>query len=69
MSYIYGLHEKPQILTLYINGPVFGNAESRLLVFAVQCVNIKSMQKKNPVSQLCVNTLPATKITVITNGI
>jgi hypothetical protein len=27
------------------------------------------MQKVFPVSQLCVNTLPATKISLITNGI
>jgi hypothetical protein len=29
------------------------------------CINAKSF----PVSQLCVNTLPAAKITLITNGI
>jgi hypothetical protein len=47
---------------------MFGNAESRLFLFAAQCFNIESMQKVT-VSQLCVNTLPATKITLITNGI
>jgi hypothetical protein len=29
------------------------------------CINAESF----PVSQLCVNTLPATKVTLITNGI
>jgi hypothetical protein len=48
---------------------MFGNAESRLFPFAAQCFNTESMQKVFPVSQLCVNTLPATKITLITDGI
>ena len=30
---------KPEILTSYIYRPTFGNAESRLFVFAVQCFN------------------------------
>jgi hypothetical protein len=63
---------KPEILTLYIYiyiyGPTFGNAESRLFQFAAQCFNIKSMQKVF-LSHLVVNALPATKITLITNGI
>jgi hypothetical protein len=42
---------KPEILTSYIYGLTFGNAESF------------------PVSQLCVNTFPATMITLITDGI
>jgi hypothetical protein len=50
---------KPEILMSYIYGPTFGNAESRLFLFAAQCFNIKSMQK-DPVAQLCVNTLLAT---------
>jgi hypothetical protein len=33
---------KPEILTSYIYGPTFGNAESRRL-FAVQCFNIALM--------------------------
>jgi hypothetical protein len=35
---------KPEILT-YIYGPTFGNAESRLFLFAPQCFKIESMQK------------------------
>jgi hypothetical protein len=30
---------------VYIYGPAFGNAESRLFLFAAQCFNIESMQK------------------------
>jgi hypothetical protein len=62
------LHVKPKILTSYIYGPMFGNAESRLFLFAAQCFNTESIQKVS-VSQLCVNTLPATKVTLITDGI
>jgi hypothetical protein len=36
---------KLEILTSYIYGLTFGNAESRLFLFAVQCFNIESMQK------------------------
>jgi hypothetical protein len=60
---------KPETLTSYICGLKFGNAESRLFLFAAQCFNIESMQKVLPVSQLCVSTLPATKVTLITDGI
>jgi hypothetical protein len=37
---------KPEILTscIYIYGPTFGNAESRLFLFAAQCFNTESMQ-------------------------
>jgi hypothetical protein len=50
MSYIYTqvymeLLVKPEILTLYIYEPTFGNAKSRLFVFAAQCFNTESMQK------------------------
>jgi hypothetical protein len=46
MSYIYmELLVKPQILTSYICGHTFGNAESRLFLFPAQCFNIESMQK------------------------
>jgi hypothetical protein len=31
---------KPEILTSYIYGLTFGNAESRLFIFAAQCSNI-----------------------------
>jgi hypothetical protein len=30
---------------IYIYEPTFGNAESRLFVFAAQCFNAESMQK------------------------
>jgi hypothetical protein len=30
---------------VYIYGPTFGNAESRLFLFAAQCFNIESMEK------------------------
>jgi hypothetical protein len=36
---------KPENLTSYIFGLTFGNAESRLFLFAAQCFNTKSMQK------------------------
>ena len=32
-------------------------------------VSIRTNAEKFPVSQLCVNTLPATKVTLITDGI
>jgi hypothetical protein len=46
MSYME-LLVKPEILTsyIYIYGPTFGNAESRLFLFAAQRFNIESMQK------------------------
>jgi hypothetical protein len=74
MSYIYGAPCKARsfnvvCMYIYIYGLTFGNADSRLFLFAAQCFNTGSMQKVFPVSQLCVNTLPATKTTVITNGI
>jgi hypothetical protein len=39
---------KPEILTSYIYGPTFGNAEIRLFLFAAQCFNTESMQKGYP---------------------
>jgi hypothetical protein len=36
---------KPEILTSYICGPAFGNAQSRLFLFAAQCFNAESKQK------------------------
>jgi hypothetical protein len=38
------LRVKPEILTSYIFGLTFGNAESRLFLFAAQCFNIVSIQ-------------------------
>jgi hypothetical protein len=60
---------KPEILTSYVYGPTFGNAESRLFLFAAQCFDTESNAESYPVAQLCVNTLPATKVTLITDGI
>jgi hypothetical protein len=36
---------KQEILTSYVYGPTFGNAESRLFLFAAQCFNIELIQK------------------------
>jgi hypothetical protein len=57
---------KPEILKSYIYGPTFGNAESRLFLFAMfqHWINAESY----PVAQLCVNTLLATKVTLSTDG-
>jgi hypothetical protein len=69
MSFIYGAPSKARNFNVvYIYGPMFGNAESSLFLFAAQCFNIESIQKVF-LSQLCVNTLPATKITLNTDGI
>jgi hypothetical protein len=46
--YIYICMEllvKQENLTSYIYGPTFGNAESRLFLFAAQCFNNETMQK------------------------
>jgi hypothetical protein len=39
---------KPEILTSYIYGLMFGNVESRLFLYAAQGFNIESMQKVFP---------------------
>jgi hypothetical protein len=44
-SLLMELLVKPEILTSYIYGPTFGNAERRLFLFAAQCFNIESIQK------------------------
>jgi hypothetical protein len=54
---------------IYIYGPTFGNAESRLFLFAALCFKHWINAESFPVSELCVNTLPVTKITLITDGI
>jgi hypothetical protein len=61
---------KPEMLTsyIYVYGPTFGNAESRLYIFCTMFqhwINAESY----PMSQLCVNTLSATKVNLITDGI
>ena len=35
---------KPEMLMSYMYGPTFGNAESRLFVFAAQCFNTEPLQ-------------------------
>jgi hypothetical protein len=46
MSYIYGAPcTARNFNVVYIYGPTFGNAESRLFLFAVQCFNTESVQK------------------------
>jgi hypothetical protein len=66
---------KPETLTLYIYIYIDYiymdlrlDARSRLFLFAAQCFKIELTQKVFHVSQLCVNTLQATKNTLITNG-
>jgi hypothetical protein len=60
---------KPEILTSYIYRSTFGNAEIRLFLFAAQCSNTQIKAESYPVAQFCVNTLLATKVTLITDGI
>jgi hypothetical protein len=38
------LRVNPEILTSYIYGPTFSNAESRLFLFAAKCFKTESMQ-------------------------
>jgi hypothetical protein len=44
---------KPEILTSYIFGPTFDNAERRLFLFAAQCFNTESMQKVILYTAMC----------------
>jgi hypothetical protein len=60
---------KLENLTSYIYRPIFGNAESRLPLFAAQRFNTRTNAERNPVTQLCVNTLQDTKIILITVGV
>jgi hypothetical protein len=67
MSYIYGAPCKARnfnVIYIYIYGPTFDNTES-LFLFAAHWINAERFA----VSQLCVNTLLATKVTLITDGI
>jgi hypothetical protein len=68
MSYICGAPCKARNFNVVIYGPTFGNAESRLFLFSAQCFNIELMQKVI-LWHKCVNTLPATKVILITDGI
>jgi hypothetical protein len=60
---------KPEILTLYVYGPTFGNAESSFFVFAAQCFNTESVQKVILCHSCVKKILLAAGITLITNGI
>jgi hypothetical protein len=44
---------KPEILTSYIYGLTFGNAESCLFLSAAKCFNIELMQKVFSVTVVC----------------
>jgi hypothetical protein len=69
MSYIYGAPYKARNFNvIHIYGPTIGNAESRPFLFAAQCFNTINADSY-PVAQLCVNTLLAAKVTLITDGI
>jgi hypothetical protein len=47
------LLEKPDILTSYLYGPTFGNAESRLFLLSAQCFNMESIQDFSCVTIVC----------------
>jgi hypothetical protein len=48
------LRVKPGILTSYIYGPTFGNAERRLFLFAAQCFNqVNQYRKVSCVTVVC----------------
>jgi hypothetical protein len=53
---------------LYIYWPMLGNAESRLSICSTMFQHWNNAESY-PVAQLCVNNLPATKVTLITDGI
>jgi hypothetical protein len=61
---------KPGILTSYIRvyGPTFGNAESRLF-YLLHNVSTLNQYRKFSCGTVVLNTLPATKGTLITDGI
>jgi hypothetical protein len=68
--YIYGAPcQARNFNVVCIYGPTFGNADSLLLSICCTMfqhwINVESY----PVAQLCVNTLPDTEITLITDGI
>jgi hypothetical protein len=69
MSYIYGAPCKARNFNVVFYGPTFGNAESHLFLFAAQMFQHWINAESYPVAQLCVNTLLATKVTLITDGI
>jgi hypothetical protein len=44
---------KPELLTSYIYGPTFGNAESRLFLFAAQCSTLNQCKKLSCGTVVC----------------
>ena len=67
MSYIYIYMEllvKPEMLTSYIYGPTFANAET--VSYLLHNVSTLNHADRFPVSHLCVNTLPASWQSVYT---
>jgi hypothetical protein len=69
MSYKRGAPCKARNFNVvYIYIYIWTYVESRLFLFAAQCFNANQC-RNYPVAQLCVNTLLATKVTLITNGI
>jgi hypothetical protein len=58
---------KPEMFMSYIYGRMFGNAKSLLFLSAAQGFKLNQCRKLSCVKY--VYTLPATKITLITNGI
>jgi hypothetical protein len=59
---------KPEMLTSLIYGLTFGNAKSRLFLFAAQCFKHCINAESYPVAQLCVHTVSATKVTLLQMG-
>ena len=50
---------KPEMLTSYVYGPTFGNAE---IVSFYLLHNVSTLNQCRNVSHLCVNTLPASQL-------
>jgi hypothetical protein len=59
---------KLEILTSYMYGPTFGNAEA-VSFYLLHNVSTLNQCRKFSCVTVCVNTLSATKITLITDGI
>jgi hypothetical protein len=70
MSYMYTeLLVKPEILTSYIYMDLRLATLKAVFSICYTMFEHKINAERFPVSQLCVNTLPTTKITLITKGI
>jgi hypothetical protein len=60
---------KPEILTLYIYMHLRLEVLKGVSFYLLHDVSTLNQCRKFPVLQLCVNTLPATKVTLITDGV